>query len=36
MRRFTEEKLLVATHNRGKLEEISRLLEPFSVSTVSA
>lgn len=36
MRKFTEEKLLVATHNRGKLEEISRLLEPFSVSTVSA
>lgn len=36
MRRFTEDRLLVATHNRGKLEEISRLLEPFSVSTVSA
>ena len=36
MRRFTGEKLLVATHNKGKLEEISALLEPFSVQTTSA
>ena len=31
MRRFTGERLVVATHNKGKLEEISALLEPFSV-----
>ena len=36
MRKFTEERLVVATHNKGKLEEISALLEPFSVSVTSA
>lgn len=36
MRRFTEDRLVVATHNKGKLEEISALLEPFSVSVTSA
>ena len=36
MRRFTGEKLVVATHNKGKLEEISALLEPFSVEVVGA
>jgi XTP/dITP diphosphohydrolase len=30
------EKLLVATHNQGKLEEISRLLGPFGVTVISA
>ena len=30
------DKLLVATHNRGKLEEIADLLVPFGVSVVGA
>uniref|UniRef100_UPI002FD925FA non-canonical purine NTP pyrophosphatase n=1 Tax=Pontibaca methylaminivorans TaxID=515897 RepID=UPI002FD925FA len=30
------DRLLVATHNRGKLEEIAHLLEPFGVSVVGA
>jgi XTP/dITP diphosphohydrolase len=36
MRRFSGDRLLVATHNKGKLEEISALLEPFGVSVISA
>ena len=36
MRRFTGDRLLVATHNRGKLEEIADLLEPFGVAVVGA
>lgn len=36
MRRFTGEELLVATHNKGKLEEIAHLLEPFGISVTSA
>lgn len=36
MRKFTEPRLIVATHNKGKLEEISALLEPFSVNVTSA
>ena len=36
MRKFTGERLVVATHNKGKLEEISALLEPFSVVVTSA
>lgn len=36
MRKFTEDQLVVATHNNGKLEEISALLEPFSVSVIGA
>ncbi|MEO1918214.1 MAG: RdgB/HAM1 family non-canonical purine NTP pyrophosphatase [Paracoccaceae bacterium] len=35
MRKFVEPKLLIATHNKGKLEEIIRLLEPFGVAVVS-
>ena len=35
-RKFTGERLVVATHNKGKLEEISALLEPFSVEVTSA
>lgn len=35
-RRFTEPKLVVASHNQGKLREIRDLLAPFSVATVSA
>ncbi len=36
MRKFTGNRLLVATHNQGKLEEIARLLEPFSIEVISA
>lgn len=36
MRKFSESRLLVATHNRGKLEEIAQLLEPYHVSVTSA
>lgn len=36
MRRFTGDRLLVATHNRGKLEEIGHLLEPLGISVVGA
>lgn len=36
MRKFTGDKLLVATHNTGKLEEISTLLAPYGVSVIGA
>ncbi|WP_323767797.1 RdgB/HAM1 family non-canonical purine NTP pyrophosphatase [Antarctobacter sp.] len=36
MRRFTGDRLLVATHNRGKLEEMSHLLAPYGVTCVGA
>ncbi len=36
MRSFTEKKLLVATHNAGKLEEIKAILAPFGVEVVGA
>ncbi len=35
MRKFVEPKLLVATHNKGKLEEIIRLLEPYGIAITS-
>lgn len=35
-RRLEERRLVVATHNRGKQEEIAALLEPWGVSVVSA
>ncbi len=35
-RRFTENRLLVATHNDGKLAEIRAMLAPFSVEVTSA
>ena len=35
-RSFTEPKLVLATHNPGKVVEISALLEPFGVEVVSA
>lgn len=35
-RRLTEKKLVVATHNAGKLEEIRALLAPFGIAAVSA
>jgi XTP/dITP diphosphohydrolase len=34
-RRLTERKIIVATHNRGKLEEISALLAPFGIAVTS-
>jgi XTP/dITP diphosphohydrolase len=36
VRRFVEKKLLIATHNQGKLEEIQALLAGFGVEVVSA
>lgn len=36
MRTFTGEKLLIATHNNGKLAEIKALLAPFGVDVTSA
>jgi XTP/dITP diphosphohydrolase len=36
MRRFAGDRLLVATHNAGKLEEIADLLRPFAITVVSA
>ena len=35
-RPFTGDRLVIASHNRGKVEEISALLAPFGVDTVSA
>ncbi|MEX0971450.1 MAG: RdgB/HAM1 family non-canonical purine NTP pyrophosphatase [Paracoccaceae bacterium] len=36
MRKLVAQKLVVATHNQGKLEEIAALLAPFGVVAVSA
>ncbi len=35
-RKFEGDRLLVATHNKGKLEEVAHLLEPFGVTVVGA
>jgi XTP/dITP diphosphohydrolase len=35
-RKFSGAKLLIATHNNGKLEEMAHLLEPFGVTVVGA
>lgn len=35
-RKFTGDQLLVATHNKGKLEEIADLLKPFGVACMGA
>jgi len=35
-RQFTGDRLLIASHNRGKVEEIVALLAPFSIQAVSA
>ena len=35
-RRFTGDKLIVASHNPGKLREIAELLRPFAVRVLSA
>ncbi|SCY26204.1 non-canonical purine NTP pyrophosphatase [Paracoccus tibetensis] len=36
MRRFTEKRLLVATHNAGKLDEMRALLAPYGVEVSGA
>lgn len=36
MRLLAEKKLVLASHNKGKLKEISALLEPFGIDVVSA
>ena len=36
MRKFSGDKLVIASHNKGKLREIGVLLEPFGISVVSA
>lgn len=36
IRRFTGDRLLVATHNKGKLDEMRHLLTPFGVNVVGA
>lgn len=36
MRKFSGDRLLFATHNKGKLEEMKHLLEPFGVNVVGA
>ena len=35
-RSFTGDRLVIASHNPGKVEEISALLAPFAIDTVSA
>jgi XTP/dITP diphosphohydrolase len=35
-RRFSGDRLLVATHNTGKLEEMAHLLEPYGVTVIGA
>ncbi|MDP5219455.1 RdgB/HAM1 family non-canonical purine NTP pyrophosphatase [Ruegeria sp. 2205SS24-7] len=35
-RKFTGDRLLVATHNKGKLEEMAHLLTPFGVTVIGA
>ncbi|SMH44948.1 RdgB/HAM1 family non-canonical purine NTP pyrophosphatase [Maritimibacter sp. HL-12] len=36
MRKFTGKKLVIASHNAGKIREIGALLDPFGVEVVSA
>ncbi|MFN6952758.1 MAG: RdgB/HAM1 family non-canonical purine NTP pyrophosphatase [Albidovulum sp.] len=36
MRKFVGDRLLVATHNKGKLEEIEALLAPYGITCTSA
>jgi XTP/dITP diphosphohydrolase len=35
-RRFTDDRLIIASHNQGKVEEITDLLAPFGIASVSA
>lgn len=36
MRRFSGNRLVIATHNKGKLEEIADLLAPYGIEVMSA
>ena len=36
MRKLTETKIVLASHNQGKLREIAALLQPFGITVVSA
>lgn len=36
MRKLTEKKIVLASHNAGKLREIAALLEPYGIEVVSA
>lgn len=36
MRKFSGSKLVIASHNKGKLREIAALLEPFGIEVASA
>ena len=36
MRKLTEPKIVLASHNAGKLREISELLKPFGIEVISA
>jgi len=36
MRRLTETKIVLASHNKGKLREIAELLHPLGIEVVSA
>ncbi len=36
MRKLTEKRLLVATHNKGKLDEIRAMLAPYGIEVTSA
>lgn len=36
MRKLNGQKIVVATHNKGKLEEFAQLLKPYGVTAVSA
>lgn len=36
MRRFSGDRLLIATHNQGKLDEMRHLLEPFGIQVTGA
>jgi XTP/dITP diphosphohydrolase len=35
-RRFAGDRLVIASHNQGKVDEISALLEPFAIAAISA
>ena len=34
-RQFNEKRLVIATHNRGKLKEISELVGPFGINVIT-
>ena len=36
MRKLTESKIILASHNKGKLREIAALLDPYGIAVVSA